>query len=132
MAVWAQGAKQGLIEVAPVNLPVNPPGDCNHYGWPVATMTRDTLIVMHRRIPGHRAKGAGKPHPKMSYGVVLRSTDQGKTWAEPYDLRNCMKAEDRLRGGVGPLSHRAKFDKYSIASCLYLPAWTVDTSLSLN
>ena len=110
-AVWAQGAKQGLIEVAPVNLPVNPPGDCNHYGWPVATMTRDTLIVMHRRIPGHRAKGAGKPHPKMSYGVVLRSTDQGKTWSEPYDLRDCMKAEDRLRGGVVPLSHRAKFDK---------------------
>jgi hypothetical protein len=22
--------------------------------------------MMHRRIPGHRAKGAGKPHPKMS------------------------------------------------------------------
>ena len=55
-AVWAKGARQGLIEVAPVNLPVNPPGDCNHYGWPVATMTKDTLIVMHRRIPGHRAK----------------------------------------------------------------------------
>lgn len=111
MTVWSKGAKQSLIEVAPVNLPVNPPGDCNHYGWPVATMTKDTLIVMHRRIPGHRAKGAGKPHPRMSYGVVLRSTDGGKIWSEPYDLRDCMKPEDRLRGGVVPLSHRAKFDK---------------------
>jgi len=90
---------------------VNPPGDCNHYGWPVATMAGDALIVMHRRIPGHRAKGAGGPHPKMSYGIVLRSTDGGKTWSPPYDLRDCMKPADRNRGGVVPLSHRAKFDK---------------------
>ena len=105
------GKKAGLLEWAPVNLPINPPGDCNHYGWPVATMSGDTIVVMHRRIPGHRAKGAGKPHPKMSYGVVLRSDDGGKTWSEPYDLRDCMKPEDRNRGGVVPLSHRAKFDK---------------------
>lgn len=109
--LWARGKKKGLIEVAPVHLPRNPPGDCNHYGWPVATMTGDTLIVMHRRIPGHRAKGAGMPHSKMSYGVVLRSSDAGKTWSKPYDLRDCMKSEDRLRGGIVPLSHRAKFDK---------------------
>ena len=69
--------KAGLLEWAPVHLPINPPGDCNHYGWPVATMSGDTIIVMHRRIPGHRARGAGKPHPKMSYGVVLRSDDGG-------------------------------------------------------
>ena len=65
-AVWKRAAKAGVLEVAPVHLPVNPPGDCNHYGWPVATMAGDALIVMHRRIPGHRAKGAGGPHPKMS------------------------------------------------------------------
>ena len=47
----------------------------------------------------------------MSYGVVLRSTDGGKTWSAPYDLRDCMKPADRNRGGVVPLSHRAKFDK---------------------
>ena len=110
-AVWKRAAKAGVLEVAPVHLPVNAPGDCNHYGWPVATMAGDTLIVMHRRIPGHRAKGAGGPHPKMSYGIVLRSTDGGKTWSPPYDLRDCMKPADRNRGGVVPLSHRAKFDK---------------------
>ena len=47
----------------------------------------------------------------MSYGVVLRSTDGGKTWSAPYDMRDCMKLADRNRGGVVPLSHRAKFDK---------------------
>ena len=106
----ALGASQGLIELAPVNLPTDPPGDCNHYGWPVATMSGDTIIVMHRRIPGHRAKGAGKPDPMMSYGVVLRSADGGGTWSEPFDLRDCMNPEDRNRGGIVPLSHRYKFD----------------------
>ena len=111
---WAKfedGRKQGLIEVAPVNLPIDPPGDCNHYGWPVAAMVEDTIVVMHRRIPGHRRQGAGEAHEKMSYGVVLRSTDGGKTWSEPYDLRDCMKPQDRNRGGIVPLSHRYKFDR---------------------
>ncbi|MEZ6137663.1 MAG: hypothetical protein R3C53_22480 [Pirellulaceae bacterium] len=46
----------------------------------------------------------------MSYGIVLRSEDGGQTWSMPYDLRSCMKPEDRERGGLVPLSHRAKFD----------------------
>ena len=110
LAKFEDGRKQGLIEVAPVHLPIDPPGDCNHYGWPVAAMVEDTIVVMHRRIPGHRRIGAGEAHEKMSYGVVLRSTDGGKTWSEPYDLRDCMKPEDRNRGGIVPLSHRYKFD----------------------
>lgn len=101
----------GLIEIAPVHLPSSDAGDCNHYGWPVATMTGDTLVVMHRRIPGHKAAGAGEPNPALSYGIVLYSDDGGQTWSKPYDLRDCMKPEDRERGGLVPLSHRAKFDK---------------------
>ena len=111
---WSQlsmHASDGLVDIAPVHLPVDPPGDCNHYGWPVATTSGNTIVVMHRRIPGHRAKGAGEPHQKMSYGVVLRSDDGGKSWSSPYDLRDCMRPEDRVRGGIVPLSHRAKFDK---------------------
>jgi hypothetical protein len=107
----AEATRRGLIEVAPVHLPIDPPGDCNHYGWPVATMVGETIVVMHRRIPGHNPRGAGGPHEKMSYGIVLRSHDGGSTWSPPYDLRDCMKPEDRLRGGIVPLSHRAKFDK---------------------
>ena len=107
----ARAAEQGLMQIAPVNLPTAASGDCNHYGWPIATMVGDTMIVMHRRIPGHNPRGAGGADERMSYGIVLRSVDGGRTWSEPYDLRECMKSEDRNRGGIVPLSHRAKFDK---------------------
>lgn len=102
--------QQSLLEIAPVHLPIDPPGDCNHYGWPIATAVDGTLVVMHRRIPGHNPRGAGRPHDEMSYGVVLTSDDGGASWSSPYDLRDCMSSADRQRGGIVPLSHRAKFD----------------------
>ncbi len=104
------GNSDNLIEMAPVNLPGHGAGDCNHFGWPIATMVDQTLVVMHRRIPGHNRVGAGGPDESMSYGNVLRSDDGGKSWSQPYDLRDCMKPEDRNRGGIVPLSHRSKFD----------------------
>ncbi len=108
---YAQTTQEGLLEIAPVHLPSQESGGCNHFGWPIATLVNDTIVVMHRRIPGHNPRGAGEPDEAMSYGIVLRSRDGGKTWSEPYDLRACMKPEDRTRGGMVPLSHRAKFDK---------------------
>jgi len=36
LARFKEGQKKGHIEVAPIHLPIDPPGDCNHYGWPVA------------------------------------------------------------------------------------------------
>ena len=111
LALLDEGRRRGLIELAPVHLPVDPPGECNHYGWPIATTAGGAIVVMHRRIPGHNPRGAGGPHEKMSYGVVLRSSDGGRTWSPPYDLRDCMTPADRLRGGIVPLSHRFKFDK---------------------
>jgi len=60
-----EAEQRGLIEIAPVSLPVDPPGDCNHYGWPIATMAGDTIVVMHRRNPGHNPRGAGGPNEKM-------------------------------------------------------------------
>ncbi len=36
----AEAARHGVVEIAPVNLPVNPPVDCNHYGWPIAKRPR--------------------------------------------------------------------------------------------
>lgn len=109
-AQLAAAEQAGVLELAAVHVPVDPPGDCNHYGWPIATMTGDTIVLMHRRIPGHNPRGAGGSHDKMSYGIVLRSEDGGQTWSAPYDLRDCMLPEDRLRGGIVPLSHRFKFD----------------------
>lgn len=109
--VLERALSAGLIEIAPVHLPPPDAGACNHYGWPIAAMVGESIVVMHRRIPGHKADGAGGPDPTMSYGVVVRSEDGGETWSAPYDLRDCMKSEDRERGGLVPLSHRAKFDK---------------------
>lgn len=105
------GRPGALLEIAPVHLPENPAGDCNHYGWPIATQVGDTLVVMHRRITGHNPYGAHAPTEHMSYGIVLRSTDGGKTWSAPYNLRDCMTPADRARDGIVPLSHRFKFDQ---------------------
>lgn len=52
LATFEKGRRKGLIEIDAVHLPENPPGDCNHYGWPISTIVADTVIVMHRRVPG--------------------------------------------------------------------------------
>ncbi len=102
--------KAGLLELAPVSLPTHPKGDNNHFGWPVATMLDDTVIVVHRAMPGHNRGLSGKADEDTTYSVIVRSTDGGKTWTEPYDVRDCMRPEDRNRGGFVPLCHRFKFD----------------------
>ena len=104
------GASQGLIELTPVNLPTDPKGDNDHFGWPVATMLDDTLIVVHRAMPGHNRKLSGDADADTTYSTIVRSADGGQTWSEPYDVRQCMTEEDRNRGGSVPLSHRYKFD----------------------
>ena len=103
------GQKQGLLELAPVSLPVDPPGDNNHYGWPDGTRVDDTIIVVYRRLPGHNRQLSGKADEDTSYSMVVRSTDDGRTWSKPFDLRQVMDPADRVRGGIIPLSHRYKF-----------------------
>ena len=106
-----QKAKQtGLLELAAVNLPTDPKGDNDHLGWPVATMIDDTMIVVHRTMPGHNPRVAGPADEDTTYATILRSTDGGKTWSKPYDIRDCMTEADRKRGGSVPLCHRFKFD----------------------
>ena len=103
--------QRGLIEVAPVHWPSDDAtGDSNHLGWPIAAMSGEAIVLMHRRIPGHKRDGAGEPDPAMSYGIVMRSEDGGRSWSEPYDLRESMGPDVRDRGGIVPLSHRFKFD----------------------
>jgi hypothetical protein len=102
-------ASHGLVELASVNLPTNPKGSNDHFGWPVATMLDDTLIVVHRAMPGHNRKLSGDADADTTYSTIVRSTDGGQTWSEPYDVRLCMAEEDRNRGGSVPLSHRYKF-----------------------
>ena len=107
-----QARQKGLMELAPVNLPTPDrySGDNDHFGWPVATMIDDTLIVCHRRNLGHKKAPDQEQDQTSSYSVVVWSADGGKSWSEPYDLRDCIKPEDRNRGGFTPLSHRYKFN----------------------
>ncbi len=104
------GEKAGLVELAPVNLPTSPRGENDHFGWPVAATVDDTLIVVHRAMPGHNRKLSGSADQDTTYSTIVRSTDGGRTWSEPYDVRRCMTEEDRNRGGSVPLVHRYKFD----------------------
>ena len=101
--------RAGLLELAPVHLPTNPKGNNDHFGWPVATMIDDTIILVHRSMPGHNARVAGTSDADTTYSTILRSTDGGQSWADPYDIRDCMTPEDRNRGGSVPLCHRFKF-----------------------
>ena len=102
------GRREGLLELAPVSLPPDPEALNNHYGWPVGTQAGDTLIVVHRHIPGHWT-GLERTNDDHSYTMVVRSTDGGNTWSPPFDLRHAMTREDRYRGGHIPLAHRYKF-----------------------
>ena len=43
LATFAEGARRGLIELAPVVLPERPLGDNNHLGFAEATKVGDTL-----------------------------------------------------------------------------------------
>ena len=103
-----EGRRRGLMELAPVSLPSDPGALNNHFGWPVATRAGDAIIVVHRRIPGHW-KGLERTDDRHSYTMMVRSTDEGKTWTDPFDLRQVMRREDRYRGGHIPLAHRYKF-----------------------
>ena len=110
LATLDEGRKQGLIELAPVSLPVDPPGDNDHYGWPDGARVDDTIIVVYRRLPGHKSREvSGQADEHTSYSMVVRSTDDGRTWSKPFDLRQVMDPADRVRGGIIPLSHRYKF-----------------------
>ena len=104
-----RGEECGIIELAPVSLPENPPGDNNHIGWPVATKVDDTLVVIRRRIPGHDPWGAGDGDENSSFSLAVTSSDGGASWSEPFDLRDAMDPSCKNRGGVIPLSHRYKF-----------------------
>ena len=94
---------------APVVLPVDPPGDNDFYGWPDGTRVDDTIIVVYRRLPGHNRRLSGQADEHTSYSMVVRSTDNGRSWSQPFDLREAMDPADRVRGGIIPLSHRYKF-----------------------
>ena len=82
----------GVLEVVPVILPEgeNRLGVNDHFGWPVATMAGDAIIVVFHRRPGHWGE-TDKPDQDTSTAVVLRSTDGGKTWSKPFDFKSLVR-----------------------------------------
>jgi hypothetical protein len=93
----------GLIHVAPVVLPEGPNllGTNDHFGWPVATMAGETLVVVFHRKPAHWG-GSDKPDEHTSTAVTVRSTDGGETWSAPLDLKRCVKTKtEGCRLGFG-------------------------------
>ncbi|MBG89482.1 MAG: hypothetical protein CMO80_21660 [Verrucomicrobiales bacterium] len=109
LEILERTGRAGVMEVEPVTLPTNPEGENDHHGWPVATMIDDTIIVVHRIMPGHNPRVSGEADTNTTYAAIVRSNDGGKTWSMPYDVRDCMLPEDRNRGGFIPLCHRFKF-----------------------
>jgi hypothetical protein len=96
-------ASRGLLEIAPVALPegenlftVN-----DFFGWPVATMSGDTIILMYCRAPAHGG-GKDKPDKYSNPCVITRSLDGGRTWSSPVAITTFMKKRTRrCRAGFG-------------------------------
>ena len=105
-ATFDEGAKAGLIELAPVVLPEHPLGDNNHLGFAEATKSGDTLVVIHRRMTGHNPWGAGKADEHSSFTMTTTSNDGGASWTESFNMRDAMAPSCKDRGGLMPLSHR--------------------------
>lgn len=84
----------GLVELAPLALPRDPVGDNNRIGWPVRTSVGETIVVVHRRIPGHNPRGAGTGDEDSTFSMVTTSADGGFTWSESRDLRNWMDPDE--------------------------------------
>ena len=82
-----QAQAAGLMEIAPVILPEgdNIIEDNIHFGWPVAAMIDDTIIVYTRRKLGH-----GLPNNSGSGPFYVRSTDGGQTWSGMIDINPLM------------------------------------------
>lgn len=78
----------GLLTLEPVLLPDGRHllGANDHFGWPVATIAGQTIVVVFYRGPQHW-KGKDEPDADTSTAVTIRSFDGGKTWSEPIDLK---------------------------------------------
>ncbi|MCK9222668.1 MAG: glycoside hydrolase [Limnochordia bacterium] len=94
---------KGVLEIHPVALPVenNLFGNNWHFGWPVATMAGDTIVMVYQRTPAHW--GSELVTDKYtSRAVVVRSQDGGRTWSDPVDVREFIKAPVRnCKAGFG-------------------------------
>ena len=91
-----ENARQaGLIEIAPVALPEgdNVVDDNDFFGWPVAAMVGDAIVVHTQRKLSHYRKDPVRTNNASSRPFVVRSTDGGRTWGPMVGVRE-LKGQD--------------------------------------
>jgi len=78
---------KGIVSVKPVALPVGRhlKGKNYHLGWPVGIKVGKTLLCAYHQTLRHH--GGTRHDANSSDAVVVRSTDDGKTWSDPIDIR---------------------------------------------
>lgn len=78
---------KGIVTVKPVALPVGRHliGKNYHLGWPVGIKVGKTLLCAYHQSLRHH--GGKRKDADSSDAVIVRSTDGGKTWSDPIDMR---------------------------------------------
>jgi hypothetical protein len=104
----AQAKAAGLIEIAPVALPVaeNVVADNDHFGWPVAAMVGDTIVVHFKRSLSHSTPDPvwGDTKNDWSIDAIIRSTDGGQTWGPIIGVNQLAAAGTGKKSGGAMLS----------------------------
>lgn len=77
----------GIMTVKPVVLPAGRylKGNNKHLGWPVGIKIGKTLLCAYHQ--GLRQHGGKRKDAESSDAVIVRSTDGGKSWSDPIDIK---------------------------------------------
>lgn len=94
--------QNALSVIRPVALPEGRflAGENRHLGWPVGVLVGDTLICAYHQTLHHHGKGPQQDELS-SDAVVVRSTDGGKTWSDPLNLREVGRSEQPMAINFG-------------------------------
>ena len=88
---------KGVMTVQPVALPVGShlKGSNHHLGWPVGIKVGETLLCAYHQTLRHHGEGP-RQDASSSHAVIVRSTDGGRTWSDPVDLRTFGVTQDPM------------------------------------
>jgi len=80
--------KRGIVTIRPVALPTGRHlvGKNYHLGWTVGGKVGKTLLCAYHQTLRHHGRGPRQDETS-SRSVVVRSSDGGKTWSGPMDMR---------------------------------------------
>ena len=82
---------EGVMTIRPAALPEGRylEGINRHLGWPVGAKAGGTLLCAYHRTKWHHGPGKVKDRrdDDSCDAIVVRSTDDGRTWSDPIDVR---------------------------------------------